>query len=266
MPSPACSSARRQVETKIVAGRYQALPVGHDPSQHILLLAFRYHVIQNAQDVRMLAEDSALRRIRQQPPFGRPAARVDPLTHVLQTSLVRRRNCRIAERALQLRCVTQRAHHLQRKHTRLAMRVECRDRLALRHPVHKIPVRRLAQQSVRLKITGEPRQHIARALQVLFDDLGIRPVPVQIVQHADPQQREGRNDLRLRCGIAALRQALPVCASHQKSGSPASPAGRRRSPHRKSTPGCGCRRRTVTVPNKEYPYTSRAHRAAPCAS
>ena len=54
----------------------------------------------------------------------------------------------------------------------------------------------------------EPSEHVALAGEVIANELRIGPVHPVVVEHADPEQGEGRDVLRKIARIAAARDAF----------------------------------------------------------
>ena len=75
-------------------------------------------------------------------------------------------------------------------------------------PVGEVPPFELAEEAGRREPRLEPLEHAACAGQIRLQERAIACIPPVVVHHPDPEEREGRNELRQLARIAALRDPV----------------------------------------------------------
>ena len=123
----------------------------------------------------------------------------------------------LAERRLEIRRFPECERELQRDRHRAAVRILRRHAgLEASGPVDEVPPRQPADERVGPLALREPVEHRARPGELPPDEgRVVAPHPV-VVDHADPQQREGRDELLRRARVAAVGE--PVGAARAVEG------------------------------------------------
>src|SRR5206468_262024 len=70
------------------------------------------------------------------------------------------------------------------------------------------PPREASEQPIGSLLADKPIEHGSCARYLRFYEIHVAAIPPEVAHHSNPQEREGRNDLRDGCGIAALGNPL----------------------------------------------------------
>ena len=204
-----------QIPGKIIgagehAGRRVDAMAGHgDAVQDVEGFGGRGDVIQHRQRIHVLAVEGEVGIVGEQAARCIPAMSTDGGACRIGFCGIGNGLRLVAISGFQRRALAQRAqpqHGGQATAAVLAVRGKALAIIAAVHPVDEIPLRVLAQQPVLLQPRLEPLQHGAQARQVAGNDGMVRLLHRPVLQHADPGQREGGNDVIAAAGKGALLQ------------------------------------------------------------